>query len=138
MDALDDTPPDTPPPSATDDGAQPLDALIASIRAAVAPGAAPEARAIGATACRAVLAALETQPGQPLASTPAPAASAIASSPIGALLASLAAMPRDQLIDTLLSRLRAALPPGTRLPISGAPRFHLIQLPQVARPAGGA
>jgi eukaryotic-like serine/threonine-protein kinase len=68
---------DTPSPS---DKPHPLDDLIASIRAAVAPDASGEIRAIGAAACRSILTALETQAGQPRAVTPATPASVSQSS----------------------------------------------------------
>jgi hypothetical protein len=121
---------DTPNPS---DKPQLLDDLIASIRAAVARDASADARAIGATACRSILTALEAQAGQPLAAAPSAPAS-----PVASLLTSLASMPREQLLDLVISKLRAALPPGTPTAVAGAPRFHLIQIPQMRPPGGGS
>jgi hypothetical protein len=121
---------DTPP---TSDKPHPLDDLIASIRTAVAPDAPADARAIGATACRSILTALEAQAGQPLAAAPV-----TPTSPLAGMLSAFASMPREQLLETVISRLRAALPPGTPTAVTGAPRFHLIQIPQVPRPGGGA
>jgi hypothetical protein len=122
---------DTPNPS---DKPQLLDDLIASIRAAVARDASADARAIGATACRSILTALDAQPGQPLTAAP----SAASASHLAGMLHAFATMPREQLLDLLISKLRAALPPGTPTAVTGAPRFHLIQIPQVQRPGGGS
>jgi hypothetical protein len=128
-------PPD-PVPAAPEDVSPPLAASIASIRAAVAKGASPEARTAGATACRSILTVLEAKPGQPLGAT---ASSAGSPSPIAALLkqpgilAQLAAMSREQLLD-LLKQVTGAMPARPQAPSSGAPRFHLIQIPQVRRP----
>jgi hypothetical protein len=126
-----------PAPAAPDDVAPPVAALIASIRAAVAAGASVEARAAGATACRSILTVLEAKPGQPLAAEPQRPASP--ASPIAALLKQpgflnqLAAMSREQLLD-LLKQVTGAMPARPQTPTSGAPRFHLIQIPQVRRP----
>lgn len=125
-----------------DDVAPPLANLIASIRAAVARGASAEARATGATACRSLLTVLDAKPGQPLAATPQLAAPVATTSPIGSLLSQpgllskLAAMSRDELIN-LLRQITGAIPGPTRTPAAAAPRFHLIQIPQVRRPDGG-
>ena len=106
-----------------------LDDLIAAIRTAVAPGASAEARAVGATACGAILTALEAKAGQPLAA--APLAATLATSPLAAILTQLAAMPREQMLEFITSFLRSKLPPGTQPPVTAGPRFHLIQIPQV-------
>ena len=125
------------PAPAPDDVAPPIAALITSIRAAVAAGASAEARAAGATACRSILTVLEAKPGQPLAAEPQRPASP--ASPIAALLKQpgllhqLAAMSREQLLD-LLKQVTGAMPARPQTPTSGAPRFHLIQIPQVRRP----
>ncbi len=125
-----------PAPPAPEDVAPPLAALITAIHAAVGKGASAEARAAGATACRSILMVLEAKPGQPLASTAQPAGPA---SPIAALLkqpgflSQLAAMSREQLLD-LLKQVTGAMPARPQTPSSGAPRFHLIQIPQVRRP----
>lgn len=144
----------TPPPA---DKTALLQELVATIRASVAPGVTPEARAAGATACRAILSALEAQAGQPLAATtarptttqsPPPPASPLARilsqlvamprDQLTGTLSQLAAMPRDQLIDFLLGRLRSALPPGAATRVSAGPRFHLIQIPQIRPPGNGS
>jgi hypothetical protein len=110
----------------------PLDDLIAAIRTAVAPGASAEARAVGTTACRAILTALEAKAGQPLAA--APPAATLATSPLAAMLSQLAAMPREQMLEFITSFLRTKLPAGTQTQVTAGPRFHLIQLPQVPAP----
>ena len=46
--------------------------MIEAIRAAVADGATPEQKAIGAQACRTILAALDTEPGKPIVLPGAP------------------------------------------------------------------
>jgi hypothetical protein len=124
---------DTQDTSSPSDNPHPLDDLIASIRAAVAPNASADVRAIGATACRSILTALEAQAGQPLAAAPFAPASTLAG-----MLSAFASMPREQLLDLVIAKLRAALPPGTPTAVTGAPRFHLIQIPQVQRPGGGS
>ena len=106
----------TPNPA---DKPHPLDDLIASIRAAVAPGAATEVRAIGATACRSILTALETQVGQLLGAAPAaPAALAVPASPLASTLVALTSMPREQLLE-LAPRIRdiggGGVPPRCRI-----------------------
>lgn len=125
-------------PTAPDpiDTPNPLDDLIASIRASVAPGVSLEARAAGANACRAILAALETQVGQPLAATPL--AAAAPASQLLSMLPHLAAMPREQLLEFLRDKFPAGSPP-TRPPqrVAG-PRFHLIQIPLPRRTGGGS
>ena len=128
--------PTEPAPAAPDDVAPPVAALIASIRTALVTGASVEARAAGAAACRSILTVLEAKPGQSLAAEPQrPASSA---SPIAALLKQpgflnqLAAMSREQLLD-LLKQVTGAMPARPQTPSSGAPRFHLIQIPQVRR-----
>ncbi len=48
--------------------------LIEAIRAAVATGATPEQKALGAQACRTILAALGAEAGRPIALPGAPSA----------------------------------------------------------------
>ena len=68
-DTPDEATPTGEPTSQPDDIAPPLAALIASIRAAVTPGAPADTRTAGANACRSILMVLEAKPGQPLAAT---------------------------------------------------------------------
>src|SRR5262245_49527274 len=89
-----------------------LHELVATIRASVAPGVTPEARAAGAAACRAILTALEAQVGQSLvpatSSSTASPASPAPTSPLARILSQLTAMPREQFTG-ILSQL-AAMP----------------------------
>jgi len=144
--------PDEPATPTLGDKTALLQELVATIRASVAPGVTPEARAAGAAACRAILSALDAQVGQPLVATPTSMATAQptppSTSPLGrilsqfagmpseqltGMLSQLAAMPREQLIEFLLTRLRSALPLGASTRVSAGPRFHLIQIPQVGK-----
>jgi len=72
-----------------------MDETIETIRSAVASGATPEQKAAGVVACRAILAALESEPGKaimlPGAPTPGP----------------LAGLAPDQALDLLIARLSA-------------------------------
>jgi len=125
----------------TADKTRPLDDLIASIRTAVAPGASAEARAVGSTACRSILAALEAKTGQPLTAAPPtapPPPSPSPPSPLVAMLAQLATMPREQMLEFIANFLRSKLPPGTQTQVTAGPRFHLIQLPQMRQSGGGS
>ena len=70
--------------------------LMEKIKRAVEPDAAADARHEGAAACRAILATLETEPGQPLPGLPPPR-------PQPAIAA-------DQLMDVLIAKLRSMLP----------------------------
>ncbi|HEX7841483.1 MAG TPA: hypothetical protein VF469_28615 [Kofleriaceae bacterium] len=118
------------------DQPNPLDDLIASIRASVAPGVSPEARAAGATACRAILTALEAQVGQPLAAVPP--ATASPASQLLSMLPHLAAMPREQLLAFLRDKFPAGTPSSRQPQRVAGPRFHLIQIPQPRRTGGGS
>jgi hypothetical protein len=111
--------PSNPAPASKSD---PLDDLIAAIRTAVA-------RAVGATACRAILTALEAKAGQPLAAAPPTAPTA--TSPLAAMLSQLAAMPREQMLEFITNFLRTKLPQTTQPQVIAGPRFHLIQIPPV-------
>jgi hypothetical protein len=129
------------PTSEPDDITPPLASLITSIRAAVTRGASNETRAAGATACRSILAVLEAKPGQPLAATPQRTSPTSPASPLASLLSQpgllskLAAMSRDELI-TVLKQITGAMPVRATAPTTAAPRFHLIEIPQVRRPNG--
>jgi hypothetical protein len=98
-----------------------MDQLLETIRAATAPGASDEARAVGAQACRTILAALEAKAGEPLAHKPPPA------TPLQAVVAALSNTPPEQLLDLAITKLKAALPTGTELrPVQ---RLNLPLLP---------
>ncbi len=103
-----------------------MDALIESIRAAVAADASTEVRAAGVTACRTILTALEAVPGQPLA------AAVVAPPmvpPIAAIATALRGMPADQLLDLAIQKLRASLPPGAEPPRVQPLKFQLVPVP---------
>lgn len=82
---------------------------IESIRAALALDASPEARAIGAAACREILGALE-----PAASDPQPPSPDLAQLAQTALTM-LRNVPPDRLLDLAIDTLRAKLPKGTTI-----------------------
>ena len=126
----------TSPPADATEGSHPLDSVFASIRAAVAADASPEARAIGVIACRSILTALEANAGEPLAAprpTAAPPTSPVAgspTSPIAALLAQLASMPRDQMFELLKQLATSPSSPltGILAQLSEMPREQLVEL----------
>ena len=95
-----------------------MDKFIETIRSAVAEDSTTEAKQAGAQACRAILAALEAQPGQALAIVPMVAPGPLVGADIG------------QVLDLLIAKLRtmqpdqAAAPPAT-----AALRIPTIQLP---------
>lgn len=103
-----------------------MDNVIDSIRAAIAGDATPEAKAAGATACRAILAALEGTPGQPLAApiTIPPAAQ------IASAVSALRGVPAEQLLDLAIARLRAALPAGTEVAPVVPFTFNIAPVPR--------
>jgi hypothetical protein len=85
-----------------------MDTFIEHIRAAIADDSTSEARAAGATACRAILGALEAKPGEPLAKAPP-------STPMQDVVAALSNTPPEQLLDLAIAKLKAALPAGAEL-----------------------
>lgn len=111
-----------------------------------------EAATAGEPAAPASPAAMNAQPEAPsvTATTSAPAAvpSAPAVAPTAAqspapridpamvatLVASLGKLPPEQLLDLAITRLRAALPPGTTVPAQAPLRFQLIPLQHLERP----
>lgn len=97
-----------------------MDELLDTIRHALAPDAAPETRAAGAQACRAVLAALEPQPA------PAAAPPGAAALPIAELATAIRTIPLDQLLDLAITKLRGALPAGADAPTVKPLDFRLV------------
>lgn len=97
--------------------------LIEVIGRAVGEGATAEAKAAGAAACRTILAALETEAGQPMA-----AGSTLAPDP----LAALAGLDIDRALDLVIARLRAALPDEKRAAPADRPamRIQLVPVPK--------
>ncbi len=78
-----------------------MEPTLEALRAALADGATPDQRAAGVTACRAILAALDSTPGEPLPGAPLPVPAA--ANPLGGL--SL-----DQVLDLAIGKLRTMLP----------------------------
>lgn len=117
------------PPTET---AHPLDDVIATIRAAVAPRASTDARTAGATACRTILTVLEAKPGERLAgsSPAAPSTAAPPGSPIAGLASQLGALPRDKLIDVIKQLVAAPNSPldGVLGQLAGMPREQMLAL----------
>ncbi len=103
-----------------------MDELLDTIRTSIATDATAEAKAAGASACRMLLAALETNSGEPLVAATAPTAA----SPIANAIAMLRGVPVDQLLDVAISRLRAALPAGESVPSVPRLNFRIIPIPQ--------
>lgn len=118
-----------------------MDELIEAIRTATSAGATDEARAAGANACRAILAALVATPGEPLAQPPPVApANAVqspiaAAPPIAAFVSALRGMPPEQLLDLAIERLRAALPKDATVPPVEPVRFQMIPIAPLAATA---
>lgn len=114
-----------------------MEELIETIRAATIAEASNDAREAGAYACRTLLAALSTKPGEPLvsaASSPESSLSVPVHAPTSpnvaaqAIASMLRGMTPDQLLDIAIARLRAALPAGTEVAQPQAVRFHLVPL----------
>ncbi len=105
-----------------------MDTLIDSIRAAIANGATDDTKRAGANACRAILAALETEPGTSLAA-PAPAINAN-------LIGALGRMDLNQLLDVAIARLRVLNASNSNAPPtpSRGVSIPLVPIPRV----GGA
>jgi hypothetical protein len=103
-----------------------MDTLIDAIRAALADGATDDTKRAGANACRAILAALDAEPGASLA----PAAPAINAT----MITALGRMDLNQLLDVAIARLRVlnaansnAAPPTPSRGVS----FPLVPVPHV-------
>ncbi|CAN5198935.1 hypothetical protein BH11MYX1_BH11MYX1_56520 [soil metagenome] len=106
-----------------------MENLIESIRSALAPDATDEVKLAGASACRTILAALDSVPGQPLAATQLAPPTTL---PIASVVAALRGVPADQLFDLAIAKLRAALPAGTEVPQAQALNFQFIPKTQLA------
>lgn len=74
--------------------------LIETIRTAVATGANTDQKAAGATACRTILTALDTEPGKPLTAILPPSVA-----PSGSPLQGLSKLSLDQMLDLMIARL---------------------------------
>ena len=108
-----------------------MDNVIDSIRAAIVSDATPEATATGATACRAILAALGGTPGQPLG---APVAVPHSATQIANAVSALRGVPAEQLLDLAIAKLRAALPAGVEVAPTKPINFHIIPAPKGLKP----
>jgi hypothetical protein len=109
----------------TSDAATRADDLVAAIRSALTSDASPELRSTGASACRTILRGLEPAPprnGLP----PSSPAAMFAGTPLGAALGALSSMPREQVLEFIVSGLRAVLghgsPPTYRPAPTAGPR----------------
>jgi hypothetical protein len=96
-----------------------MEALIESIRAALAPEATTEARASGAEACRRILTALEPA-GEAVAAT------AAAPDLIATIAAAVRGMPADQLLDVAIAKLRSAVPAGAEVTPAKPLNFQFV------------
>ena len=111
--------------------------MIEAIRAAVADGATPEQRAIGAQACRTILAALGAEVGKPItlsgAPQPHPLAGITADQALALLIARLTAIAdaRDAAAAASSPGAATASPPR---PVTG-PRVAFVT-PPTGSPAG--
>jgi hypothetical protein len=105
-----------------------MEQLIEAIRAATAADATDEVKATGANACRTILTALEARAGEPLA---APVLSA--ANPIETAVSVLRGMPAEQLLDLAIARLKAALPPETKVGPVKSLTVPLVPLPSMGR-----
>lgn len=101
-----------------------MNELVEAIRAALVPEATIEARAAGANACRTILAALEADPGAPMAT-----AGGAPQSPVAAIVGALRGVPPDQLLDLAIAKLRAAMPAGAEVPTATPLKFHIVPVP---------
>ncbi len=111
-----------------------MDAVIETIRAAMAPNASPEVRASGAESCRTILAALGATQGQPLGAA-APAEAGPAATAIASLIRST---PPDQLLELAIAKLRAMVPADTSVPSVSAFKLQYVPVPQLAVAKAGA
>ncbi len=106
-----------------------MDQLIATIRSAIADGATQETKREAAAACRAILAALDSDPGRPLslaAQVPTP------SSP----MAALAQLGPDHVLELVIAKLRR-LVPADAAPAVPKARFQVPMIVPPVRPRGG-
>lgn len=106
-----------------------MDKLIDTIRAAVIDGTSLEARAAGAAACRAILAALESEPGQTVATQ-------LAAPTSNTTLPAFAQLDADQVLELVIAKLRSMQPENVTLPATTA-RFHVPLVPTPRGLGGG-
>ena len=110
--------------------------LIEAIRAAVADGATPEQKAIGAQACRTILAALGAEPGKPItlpgAPQPSPLAGITLDQALTLLIARLAPIAEAREAATA-NAAPAAASPSPRV----APQIAFVNPPSAPKRAAG-
>lgn len=100
---------------------------IEAIRAAVAEGATAERKAVGAQACRTILAALDTEPGKPIVMPGVPAPNP------------LSRLSVDQVLDLVISRLSTVAEARDAKPASEPPRgLRVAMAPSHPSPAPAA
>ena len=108
-----------------------MEELLETIQKATKSDADASAKQAGANACRAILAALETEPGAPLAPPPVP------SSSLAAVAAQLQSAPPGLVLDALIAKLRTYLPPEEPGPSSARPdtlRIPFVSIPSAKKP----
>jgi len=107
--------------------------MIESIRAAVADGATPEQKAIGAQACRTILAALGAESGKPIvlpgAPPPSPLAGLTADQALALLIARLTAIAEAK--EAATANAAASPPPRA------APQIAFVNPPSAPKRAAG-
>ena len=107
--------------------------MIEAIRAAVANGATPDQKAVGAQACRTILAALGAEPGKPIAlpgaPQPHPLAGITADQALTLLIARLTAVAEAR--ESATATAAPARPPA-------APQIAFVNPPPVIKPAARA
>ncbi len=99
-----------------------MESLLEAIRLAIAPDAPDDAKSAGASACRTLLAALDTKGGEALV-TPSPTVANMA-----AAISAMRELPPEQLLDLAIARLRAVLPTAPAVAPSRM-KFHFVKLP---------
>ncbi|MBE7450538.1 MAG: hypothetical protein HS111_17055 [Kofleriaceae bacterium] len=82
-----------------------MEPALEALRAALADGATPDQRAAGVAACRAIIAALEATPGEPMPVAASPETATAITAPI-----SLAGLSLDQVLDLAIGKLRSMVP----------------------------
>jgi len=86
--------------------------LVSAIRAALTPDASTEARTSALHACRAIMRGLEPAPARNSAPGGSPA-SVLAGTALGNALGALSSLPRDQVLQILVTGMRALLGQGS-------------------------
>jgi hypothetical protein len=109
---------------------------LETIRTALLAEATDDQRHQGVAAARAILAALDTKPGEVLA--PSESTSAVSPAPslptpdVASIIGAMRALGPDQLLDLAIIKLRGAVPDFDAGPRMLSPvRFHLVPVPPV-------